>query len=123
VCASCHSTIDPLGFALENFDGIGQWRDLDKSYEPIDASGTLPDGTPFRNLGDFREVLLKQAENFVTTFTERLLTYALGRVLDYRDMPTVRQIVRRSAQDDYRFSSLMLNIVKSVPFRKRRNAS
>src|SRR5262249_51152508 len=68
VCASCHSTIDPLGFALENFDAVGQWRDLDKAFAPIDASGTLPDGTPFRNLAEFRDVLLKQPDTFARTF-------------------------------------------------------
>jgi hypothetical protein len=123
VCASCHSTIDPLGFALENFDAVGQWRDLDKAYAPIDASGTLPDGTPFQNLAEFRDVLLTQPDTFVRTFTERLLTYALGRVVDYRDMPTVRQIVRDSAPEDYRFQSVILNIVNSVPFQMRRRAS
>ena len=111
--------IDP-GFALENFDAIGKWRDLDEAYRPIDASGSLPDGTRFDDFAGFRTALLSKPERFVTTLTEKLLTYALGRGLESYDMPVVRGIVRRAAARGYRFSDLVGGIVQSVPFQMRR---
>jgi hypothetical protein len=119
VCASCHAQMDQLGFALENFDAIGEWRDVDASGLPIDASATLPDGTTFKGPTELRQVLLKHAEEFTTTLTEKLLTYALGRGLDYSDAPAVRQIKREAAGTNYRFASLVLGIVKSTPFQMR----
>jgi hypothetical protein len=120
-CFACHGVMDPLGFALENFDAVGVWRDRDRyaGGAVIDTAAELPDGTPVSGPDDLRNALLKKPEQFVQTFTERFLTYALGRTLDYRDMPAVRKIVRESAKDDYRFSSLVWNIVTSEPFRSR----
>ena len=123
VCAGCHATIDPAGFALENFDAVGRFRRMDRgSYVPLDTSGTLPDGTKFVDLADFQESLISHPERFVTTMSERLLTYALGRGVEYYDMPAVRRIVHESRRDDYRFSSLIMGIVKSVPFQMRLSA-
>ncbi|HEY8520585.1 MAG TPA: DUF1592 domain-containing protein [Gammaproteobacteria bacterium] len=119
-CNSCHGAIDPLGFALENFDVDGRWRTEDRlAAKPIDSLGTLPDGTPLEGVDGLREALLERPEQFVQTFIERLLTYALGRPLQYYDMPVVRSILRRSAEDDYRFSSVVMGIVESVPFTHR----
>jgi len=119
-CAGCHKVMDPLGFALENFDGIGRWRTSDAS-EPIDPSGVLPDGTAFRGPGEFRQTLANQRrEQFVGTVADRLLTYALGRGLEHYDAPTVRRIVREAAPGGYRFSSLVLGVVTSLPFQMRR---
>jgi mono/diheme cytochrome c family protein len=118
-CASCHARMDPLGFALENFDAIGRWRDTDESGKVVDASGVLPDGTAFRGPAEFRRALLSRQREFVGTLTEKLLTYALGRGLEPYDMPAVRAIVRRSAQDDYRWSAIVAAIADSVPFRMR----
>ena len=123
VCASCHNMIDPAGFALENFDAIGRWRTVDESFNPIDASGSLPDGTTFDGVGAFRDALVRRPDRFVSTVTERLLTYALGRGLEYYDMPAVRKTVRDAAADDYRFQSLILGVVKSYPFGARRATS
>ena len=120
-CAACHARIDPLGFALENFDGIGQWRTTDGTT-PIDASGALPDGTTFGDPGEFRQALLAHREEFVHNFTERLLTYALGRAVQHYDMPAVRRIVSEAAEDDFRFQTIVVNIVNSYPFRYRRAA-
>jgi hypothetical protein len=119
VCAGCHSTIDPAGFALENFDGVGSWRVSDETGKPIDTSGTLPDGTTFANLTQFRAALLSHPDRFVTTLTEKLMTYALGRGLEYYDMPAVRAVARESARRDYRLSSLIVGIVNSLPFQMR----
>jgi hypothetical protein len=122
-CASCHRLMDPLGFALENFDGIGRWRTTDANA-PIDPSGVLPDGTPFRGLGELRQVLMqKQREPFVWTVTDRLLTYALGRGLDYYDAPVIRRIMKDAAPGGYTLSSLILGVVKSTPFQMRRSES
>jgi hypothetical protein len=119
-CCSCHGVMDPLGFALENFNAVGQYRSIDPDTRgPIDASGTLPDGTPVANAGDLRRALAKHPEKFVQALTENLLTFALGRTLDYRDMPVVREIVRRAEKDDYRFESLVLGVVQSDAFRER----
>jgi len=121
-CASCHSRMDPLGFALENFDAIGQWRSIGESQEPIDASGALPDGTAFQGPAGLRQVLLGQQQEFVGTLTEKLLTYAIGRGLEYSDMPAVRAIAREAAASDNRLSSVVLGIVRSVPFQMRRKS-
>jgi hypothetical protein len=121
-CASCHALMDPLGFALENFNAIGQWRTLGDAGEPIDAAGALPDGTPFEGIEGLRTALLS-SDLFLQTLAEKLLTYALGRGVEYYDMPTVRAIVRDAAEDDYRFSALILGIVDSPAFRMRNSAS
>ena len=121
VCASCHSTIDQAGFALENFDAVGRWRDLDAGFEPIDASGALPDGTKFNDVIGLRKALVANPDPFVTVMTERLLIYALGRGLEPYDGPAVRAVVRGAAEQDYAFSSLILGIVRSVPFQMRRS--
>jgi hypothetical protein len=117
-CASCHALMDPLGFALENFNAIGQWRTLGDAGEPIDAAGALPDGTPFDGVDGLRDALLS-SDLFLTTLTEKLMTYALGRGVEYYDMPAVRAIVRDAAESDYRLSSLILGIVESPAFRLR----
>jgi len=123
VCASCHAVIDPAGFALENFDAVGKWRDVDDAFMPVDVSGTLPDGTRFANLAEFRAALLANPRQFVTTLTEKLLTFGLGRGLDDSyDMPAVRKIVRDAEAEHFRFSELVLGVVKSLPFQKRRAA-
>jgi mono/diheme cytochrome c family protein len=119
-CATCHSMIDPPGFALEHFNAVGQWRDLDESLQPVDASGTLPDGTKFDGVGELRQALLTPPTRFVTTLTEKLFTYALGRGLEYYDAPAVRKAVRATAADNYRLSSLIVEIVRSLPFQTNR---
>jgi cytochrome c5 len=118
-CASCHSVIDPLGFALENFDAIGGWRTIDESGKRVDANGTTVSGEKVEGLSGLRAALLEQSDRFPRTVTEKLLAYALGRRLEYYDHPAVRQIVRDAAADDYRWSSLVLGIVKSPPFLMR----
>jgi hypothetical protein len=123
VCASCHARMDPLGLALENFDAIGSWRTRGESGAPIDVSGVLPDGSKFDGVNGLREVLLRQSERFATTVTARLLTYAVGRNSEFSDPPAVRAITRAAAGNDYRFSSLILGIVKSTPFQMRRSQS
>ena len=121
VCATCHSQMDPLGFALENFDGTGSWRTLDADA-PIDASGILPDGTRFQGPVELQRVLIEsKSEEFVNTVTEKLLTYALGRGVESCDAPAIRSIIREAASDDYRWSSLILGVVKSTPFQMRRS--
>jgi mono/diheme cytochrome c family protein len=120
-CSSCHAVMDPLGFALENFDATGMWRDRDRyAGTVIDSSGELPDGTPIKGPDDLRKALLRRPEQFVQTFTERLLMYATGRKTEYYDMPTVRRIVRDAAKDDYRFSTLVQAVVRSEQFRMHR---
>ncbi len=118
VCASCHKIMDPMGFALENFDLVGTWRELDSGV-PIDSSGQLADGSPLQGAADLRKALLSRSGAVMTTITTKLMTYALGRPLDYADMPTVRAVVRRAAANDNRFSSVLLGIVESDPFQKR----
>ena len=115
-CAACHKTLDPIGFALENFDAVGAWRSEDAGAQ-VDASGQLADGTKVNGVVELRQALLRRPENFVTTVVEKLLTYALGRGLDARDMPQVRAIVRNAEQDNYRLSSLILGVARSAPFR------
>ena len=119
-CAACHARMDPLGFALENFDAIGGWR-ATEAGTPIDSSGVLPDGTQFEGAAGLREVLLSRREQFVRNVTEKLLTYALGRGTEYYDAPAVRSIMREAAPSDYRWSSLIVGIVKSTPFQMRRS--
>jgi hypothetical protein len=122
VCASCHKIMDPIGFALENFDLVGGWRERDGGV-PIDSTGQLVDGTALRGPADLRQALLSRSDAFVTTATERLLTYSLGRPLEYYDMPTVRAIVRRAAANGYKFSSLVLGVIESGPFQMKMKKS
>jgi cytochrome c5 len=121
-CASCHKLMDPLGFALENFDAIGKFRTTQGAV-PIDASGELPDGTAFQGPAELRKILLSKREEFVSTLTEKLLIYALGRGIEYYDMPTVRKIVRESAPNNYRWSSIVLGIIRSTPFQMTKSAA
>jgi hypothetical protein len=122
VCASCHARMDPLGFSLENFDAIGQWRTIDAG-RAIDASGVLLDGTKVEGPAALQHALVAQKEQFVRSVTEKLLTYALGRGMEYYDAPAIRSIVRDAAPNDYRWSSVILGIVKSGPFQLRRSGS
>jgi mono/diheme cytochrome c family protein len=120
VCAACHARMDPIGFALENFDGVGKWRDEDTGV-PIDASGTLPDGTGFRGpAGLARLMATRYREDFVRTAIEKLMTYALGRGVEHYDYPSIRAISRDAARDGYRISALISGIVTSIPFQMRR---
>jgi hypothetical protein len=120
-CNACHGVMDPLGFAFENFNAIGEWRTKDQDAgTPIDASGKLVDGTAINGPVDLRKALMKHPEQFVETVTEKMMTYALGRSVEYYDMPTIRKIVRDAARDNYRFSSIVMGIVKSAPFEMRR---
>jgi hypothetical protein len=119
ICASCHARIDPLGFALENFDAIGRWRANDMG-NPIDASGTLLDGTKFDGVSQMRQSLFRRPDAFVEALTEKLLTYAIGRGVEYFDKPALRTITRAASRDEFRWSSIVLGIVKSTPFQMRR---
>ena len=123
VCAACHAMIDPAGFALERFDAIGRSRVVDESFNQLDTSGVLPDGTAFDGVVELKAALVRKPEQFAITVTEKLLTYALGRGLDYYDMPAVRRIVRDAAADDYRLQSIIVGIVNSYPFLHRRSES
>jgi mono/diheme cytochrome c family protein len=119
-CNGCHGVIDPLGFALENFDAVGRWREIDRmANTPIDASGVMADGTPVNGPLQLREAILARPDQFVQTFTEKLMTFALGRGIEYQDMPTIRRIVGESASDNFRFSTLVLAIVNSGQFRMK----
>ena len=118
-CASCHRIIDPPGFALENFNSVGQWRDADVDGKPIDTAGVLADGTKVDGPAALRDAILSRPDAFVTTLTDRMLTYALGRGLEPSDMPVVRRIVKKAAQTDYRFASIIIGIVESAPFQMR----
>ena len=117
-CASCHARMDPLGFSLENFDALGQWRTTDGAAA-IDASGVLLDGTKVSGPAALRGALLGKKEQFVKAVTGKLLMYAVGREMDYHDAPAIRAIMRNAATDDYRWSSMILAIVKSTPFQMR----
>jgi mono/diheme cytochrome c family protein len=119
VCAGCHAQMDQLGFALENFDAIGEWRDIYPSGTQVDASGQLPDGAKFGGPVELRKLLREHSDQFLTTVTEKLLTYALGRGLESSDTPAVRAIKRGAATDNYRFASLIQQIVVSMPFTQR----
>ena len=110
--------IDPLGLALENFDAVGEWRTKDReTATAIDSSGELADGTVVHGPVELRNALLAKPEQFVQTLTEKLMTYALGRSIDYHDMPAVRRVVHEAARDDYRFSAILTAIAESEPFR------
>jgi hypothetical protein len=117
-CASCHQMMDPLGFALENFDAVGKWRDLEEG-KPIDASGQTPDGHAFNGPAELRQLVVARQEQFVAALTSKLMTYALGRGLEYYDAPAVRKIVRDAAPSQYRWSAIVLGIVRSLPFQQR----
>lgn len=110
--------MDPVGFALENFDAVGRWRERD-SDQPVDASGGLPDGSVFQGVSGLEAGILKRPDWFVNTMTAKLMTYALGRGVEHYDGPAIRRIVRQAARDDYRFSTIVLGIVRSVPFQMR----
>ena len=122
VCASCHRTIDPVGFALENFDAVGRWRDNEGDSGPIDVSGTLPGTGDIKGVSGLEDALLQRPDLFATTLTEKLLTFALGRGVEYYDAPAVRKILREAQPGGYRFSSLILGIVNSAPFQMRRSS-
>ena len=122
-CSVCHAPMDPLGLALENYNAVGQWRTTGEAELPIDSSGNLPDGTVFEGPMGLRTLLLERRDQFVGTFTEKLLAYALGRGPEYYDRPTVRAITRAAASDNYRWSSIIVGIVQSTPFRMRRSES
>jgi hypothetical protein len=118
-CAGCHRVIDPPGFALENFNPVGQWRDKGPDGAPLDVAGTLADGSQVNGPVALREAILSRPDAFVTVVTEKMLTYALGRGLEPGDMPVVRRIVKKAAQNDYRLSSVVMGIVESAPFQMR----
>jgi hypothetical protein len=115
-CAACHRIMDPIGFSLEHFDLDGRWRDRDGA-SPIDASGQLVDGTTLNGVIDLRAARLARSDSFMTSLIERLLTYALGRRVEFYDQPAIRKILRDSKRTDYRFSAIVLGIVQSLPFR------
>jgi hypothetical protein len=118
-CASCHKLMDPLGFAMENFDAAGLWRTKDEGY-PIDASGELPDGTVVKGVVELRQTLLsRNKDQFIRCVSEKMLTYALGRGLEYYDKCAVDKIVAELEKNDYKFSTLIMEIVKSDPFQKK----
>ncbi len=119
-CAGCHRVMDPLGFALENFDAIGRWRTVTEAGTPVDAAGELVDGTPVDGPESLAAALLKRPDSFVTTVTEKLMTYGLGRGVEYYDAPAVRRVVREAKDDDYRWSAIIAGIARSVPFQMRR---
>jgi hypothetical protein len=121
-CASCHKMMDPIGFALESFDGVGTWRTTQLG-QPLDTSGQLTDGTKIGGVRDLREALVRYSPQFVRTVTEKLLTYALGRGVEYDDMPAVRAIVKDAAHDNYRLSDLVMGIAKSEAFQMNRVAN
>jgi len=120
VCASCHNLIDPVGFALENFDAVGRWR-TSEAGQPIDSKGGLPDGSEFVGVSGLEQAVLKRPDVFATTVAEKLLTFAIGRGVESYDGPAIRAIMNEAREDDYRFSSLILGVAKSVPFQMRRS--
>ena len=117
-CAGCHNLMDPVGFALENFDAVGRWR-AEEDHRPVDAAGGLPDGSTFAGVGGLERALLARPGLFTATLSEKLLTFALGRGVERTDAPAIRAIVRRAQADDYRFSAVILGVVHSVPFQMR----
>jgi hypothetical protein len=119
ICATCHSRMDPIGFGLENYDAIGQWRTEDGKF-PIEGTGSLTNGKTFTGPAELEEVLAQQPDVFAGAIAEKMLTYALGRGLEHYDRPAVKQITANLARDSYRFSSLVLGIVNSLPFQQRR---
>jgi hypothetical protein len=118
VCASCHARMDPMGFALEPFDAIGRWRSADDGI-PVDARGALVDGTEIDGPRGLREMLVRRQDEFKSALTEKLLTYAIGRGVEYYDMPAVRRILREAESDDHRWQSIILGITRSTPFQMR----
>jgi Protein of unknown function (DUF1585)/Protein of unknown function (DUF1588) len=118
-CSGCHQLMDPTGLSMENFDAIGRWRTRSEAGTAVDSSGGLPDGSAFEGVAGLRKALLARPELFVTTLTEKLLTYALGRGVEYYDAPAVRTIMRDARRNGYRFSSLVLGVVNSTPFQMR----
>jgi hypothetical protein len=120
-CSGCHQLMDPIGLAVENFDAVGRWRNRGEGDAPIDAAGTLPGGAAFDGVAGLRKALIARPDMFTTTVTEKLLTYALGRGLDFHDAATVRGITQAARNRDYRFSSLILGVVQSTPFQMRRS--
>jgi mono/diheme cytochrome c family protein len=120
VCAACHARMDPLGFALESFDGVGRWRVSEEDGTPVDTATVLPDGTAFNGPSELRALLVSRDKDLAATVTTKLLTYALGRGVEYYDRPSVRAAVRDASAADYRWSSLVLSVIKSVPFQMRR---
>jgi len=122
VCASCHKMMDPIGFAMESFDGTGKYRTMEFGAK-LDLSGGLVDGSKFEGTSGLRQELLRYSPQFVQTLTERLLTYALGRGVEYYDMPVVRRVVKSASANNYRFSSLILGIVNSEPFQMNQRAA
>jgi hypothetical protein len=120
-CSSCHNVIDPIGLAFENFDVTGAWRNRDEG-NPIDTDGELYDGTPLTGVGDIREAIMSRPEVFYRIFTENMMAYALGRRVEYYDMPSVRQITEDAAEDEYRLSAFILGVVNSPAFRTSRAA-
>jgi hypothetical protein len=118
-CSACHAIMDPLGYSLENFDAVGAWRFKDSGFD-IEPSGSLFDGTEVNGPGGLRSYLLRSETLYLRNFTRHLLMYALGRVVQHYDMPTVRAIAREAAENDHRFSSIVLGIVNSAPFQMRR---
>jgi hypothetical protein len=119
-CAGCHNIMDPLGFSLENYDAVGRWRSSEDSL-PIDASGQLPDGSKFDGIAGLQKALLSRPDVFASTFSEKLLTYALGRGVEFYDGAAIRKIVRDAESTDYRFSSIVVGIVASTPFQMRKS--
>ena len=122
-CASCHKLMDPIGFALESFDAVGRYRTYDENFEPIDSSGVYPDGTRIDGLDGLRQVLVQHGDQFLSNLTGMLLTYALGRGVEYYDAPAIRAILREAGSEDYRLASILIGIVKSAPFQMRRSDS
>jgi len=120
VCASCHARMDPIGFAMDNFDAVGRWRDTDAG-QAIDASGVLPEGIKFNGVSELKKALLRNPEQFVDTIAEKLLMYAIARNVQYYDQPAIRAVVRQAAANNYTFASLVMGVVKSAPFQMRKS--
>jgi hypothetical protein len=120
-CSGCHQLMDPIGFALENFDAVGRWRLANEDGSPVDAFGGLPDGSTFDGIDGLRRAVLSRPEVFLTNLTEKLMTYALGRGVEYYDAPAIRGIVRQARAQDDRLTALIAGIVKSSPFQMRRS--
>jgi hypothetical protein len=118
-CSGCHRVIDPPGFALENFNSVGQWRTAMPNGAIIDANGVLADGTSINGPAELRQAILRRPEAFITVITERMMIYALGRGLEPSDMPVVRRIVRQAGQNGYRLSTIVNGIIESAPFQMR----
>ena len=111
--------MDPIGLSMENFDAVGRWRDHTDAFQPLDVTGTLPDGAKFDGVSELKKTLLTRGPQFVGTVTERLMTYGLGRVVDVRDMPAIRKVVHDAEANDYRFADIFSGIIKSTPFQMK----